>query len=142
MIQNDILPNSVAPIPLDFDSWQLGQRMKEEINDRLAINWRPNLKQIEKQLLQNGKFVFGKCSQDVPSISVFKIKGYWYVYAVQIDVRYLVKEVSGPYTYQQAVALLFDRYISLPITLNKINDYTNNLFKFADLNALTRYLIG
>lgn len=141
-MQNDILPNSVAPIPLDFDSWQLGQRMKVEINDRLAMYWQPDLEQIEKRYPQNGKFVFGKCSRDVPSISVFKIKGYWYIYAVQIDVRRLVKEVSGPYTYQQAVALLFDRYISLPIALNTANDYTNNLFKFADLNALARCLVG
>lgn len=141
-MQNDILPNSVAPIPFDFDSWQLGQRMKEEINDRLAMNWRLDLKQIEKRHLQNGKFVFGKCSQDVSSISVFKIKGYWYVYVVQIDVRRLVKEVSGPYTYQQAIALLFNRYISFPIAINKTNNYMYNLFKFTDLNALARYLVG
>lgn len=138
---NDILLNSVASIPLDFDSWQLGQRMKEEINDRLAMNWRLDLKQIEKQNLQNGKFVFGKCSQEIPSTSVFKIKGHWYVYAVQIDVRRLVKEVSGPYTYEQAVALLFDRYIGFPIVINKTNNYMHNLFKFTDLNNLARYLV-
>lgn len=139
-MQNDTLPNSVTPILLDFDSWQLGQRMKEEINDRLAMNWQPDIEQIEKRYPPNGKFVFGKCSQDVPSISIFKIKGYWYVYAVQIDVRRLVKEASGPYTYQQAVALLFDRYINLPIAFDKANDYTNNLFKFVDLNDLARHL--
>lgn len=135
-MQNDILPNSVAPISLDFDSWQLGQRMKEEINDRLAMRWQLDLEQIEKRHLQNGKFVFGKCSRDVPSISVFKIKGYWYVYAVQIDVRRLVKEVSGPYTYEQAVTLLLDHYIGFPIAINKTNNYMYNLFKFTDLNDL------
>ena len=142
MMQNTNSPISVAPIPLDFDSWQLGQRMKEEINDRLAMNWQPSITRIEKRNPQNGKFVFGKRSRDVPSISIFKIRDYWFVYVVQIDVRRLVKEVSGPYTYKQVITLLFDRYIGFPIALNKANDYTNNLFKFADLNALARCLVG
>lgn len=144
-------------LKLDYDSNTLGQQMKQEIEDILKENNKPNIDEIAKSFytdLDKYKFhfIFGKChdtdkvgAYDFP-ISCFKTNKNWYVLVNYIDHMYdrgLMTELDGPFTYEQAKVCLLAERMHLPKLANQAilhsHEYQLNLNRYHDLEELDKY---
>ena len=144
-------------LELDYDSNTLGQQMKQEIENILKENNKPNIDEIAKSFYDDldkykFHFIFGKChdtdkvdAYDFP-ISCFKTNKNWYVLVNYIDHMYdrgLMTELDGPFTYEQAKVCLLAERMHLPKLANQAilhsHEYQLNLNRYNDLEELDKY---
>lgn len=144
-------------LKLDYDSDKLGQQMKQEIEDILKENNKPNIDELAKSFYDDldkykFHFIFGNCyntdkvdAYDFP-ISCFKTNKNWYVLVNYIDHMYdrgLMTELDGPFTYEQAKTCLLAERMHLPKLANKAilhsQKYQLNLNRYNDLEELDKY---
>lgn len=142
----------MSVIKIDPDSLELGQKMKQEIEERLKENGKPSVLEIEHQTNDNFQFIFGKCidpaliDHSCVIVCFFKTCNNWFV--DQIYAEYgdgVSPRISGPYTYEQAKECFYKfAYADIANLVNthitETDDFKLKQVRYSNLKALNNYL--